>query len=266
MRFVKAEDAVSESVGFVIIVSIIMTAMAMVLMIGYPMFINSVNEAHMQNVEEGFYLMSTNANKVILFESPIQSSELRMNGGTISLREDGYINVSYEYYNYTTSAYEPDDDNRSITVLEYQISDQRVAYIMGGVCRKNGDSSVMLHDPLIYMYNAGTSNATLFVPLILYQNDIGAIAWTGLAQVTFESPYYSKELSTLKYPEPDRKDRVRKINITMQSDYNDCFSRYFKSLGFNPTITPGGLLTMEQGYSPDISLYVPRSDIAVQVT
>jgi len=100
---------------------------------------------------------------------------------------------------------------------------------MGGVCRKNGDSSVMLHDPLIYMYNANTSNATLFVPLILYQNDIGAIGGNGLAQITFVSPHYSKELSTLKYPEPDRRDEVSKVNITMQSDYNDCFKRYFES-------------------------------------
>jgi len=81
MRLVDAEDAVSESVGFILMISILMTAMAMVLMIGYPMFINSVNEAHMQNVEEGFYLISTNANKVVMFESPIQSSELKTERG-----------------------------------------------------------------------------------------------------------------------------------------------------------------------------------------
>ncbi len=266
MRFARAEDAVSESVGFILMISIIMTAMAIVLMIGYPMFINSVNEAHMQNAEEGFYLMSTNANKVVLFESPIQSSELKLNGGTLSLRKDGYINVSYKYYNHTTSADDYSFQNKSITVLEYQIGDQRVAYILGGVCRKNGNSSVMLHDPLIYMYNAGTSNATLFVPMILYQNDIGAIGGTGLAQITFVSPYYSRELGTLKYPEPDRRDNVSMVNITMQSDYNDCFKRYFKSMGFDPDITADGLLIMEEPYTPEISLYIPRPDIAVQIT
>lgn len=261
MTFVKSDDAVSESVGFVLMILIITTAIAAVLMIGYPIFADSVNEAHMQNMEEGFYLMSTNANKVVLFESPIQASELKLNGGALSLRDDGYINVSYEYRDGSNNI--PDHDNMSLTVIEYVMGDKKIAYIMGGVCRKDGSSSVMLNDPLVYMYNAGSANSTLFVPLIEYQNDVGAIAGTGLVQITFISPYFSKEMGTLSYPEPDRHDQVSKVNITMKSDYNGCFSRYFKSMGFNPSITSDGVLTMEQSYNPRISLYVPRSDIAV---
>lgn len=263
MTLIKSDDAVSESVGFVLMILIITTSVAAVLMIGYPIFTDSVNEAHMMNMEEGFYLMSTNANKVVLFESPLQASELKLNGGALSLRDDGYINVSYEYWD---GSYKRDHDNMSLTVIEYVIGNKKIAYIMGGVCRKDGSSSVMLNDPLVYLYNSGSSNSTLFVPLIEYQNDIGAIAGTGLAQITFISPYYSKEMGTLNYPEPDRHDQVSMVNITMKSDYNDCFSRYFKSMGFNPSITPDGVLTMENPYNPRISLYVPRSDIAVTVT
>ncbi len=260
MNFTGSDEAVSEAVGFILLTFIITLSIAIVMMTGYQAFIGTINEAHMQNMERGFYLMSNNANKVVLFESPQQASELKMDGGALSLRNDGYINISY--WDDTGFNFE----NRSIIALEYGVGDEKVAYIIGGVCKKQGNYSVMLHEPLIYFNNEGDQNSTLFIPLIGYQNDFGTIAGTGIAHLTFTSPYYSKMLSTIKYPETENASQVSRINITMKSDYNGCFSQYFKSLGFNPSITPDGVLTMEQNFNPAITLYIQKSLIAVTIS
>jgi len=260
MNFRGSDEAVSEAVGFILLTFIITLSIAIVMMTGYQVFIGMINEAHMQNMEKGFYLMSNNANKVVLFESPQQASELKMDGGVLSLKNDGYINISY----WDNTGF--DFDNRSIIALEYEIGDEKVAYIMGGVCKKEGSYSVMLHEPLIYFNNVGAQNSTLFMSLIGYQNDFGAIAGTGIAHLTFTSPYYSKMLSTIRYPETKNASQVSKINITMKSDYNYCFSQYFKSLGFNPSMTPDGVLTMERGFNQPITLYIQKSLIAVTIS
>jgi hypothetical protein len=213
----------------------------------------------MKNMEEAFYLLSCNANKVVLYDSPSQSLGLRMYGGTLGQRDDGYIDISFTYNNGGAQSH----STINLTDFEYVMSDKKIAYLMGGVCKKYGSNpSIMVYDPLIYMYDTGTTK-TLFIPLTVYQPSTSALSGTGQARVLFYSPYYLSDEGTLSYPLTIKADNVTEIYIKMESSYSDSFKKYFEdNLGF----TKYNNTTMNKTYpSPGISLYIPISDIGVTV-
>jgi hypothetical protein len=263
MRFINDDCAVSESVGFVLLAFIIMLGISVVLMIGYPIYTNSVNEGHIQNMENGFFLLSANANKVALYESPIQSSELKIHDGTLSLKQDGYINISYTYGPTNIDDY----TNKSLPIMEYTINNNNVAYLLGGVCKKDGDSpSIMLNSPLSYRYTTGNTPTIVF-PLIEYPTEYGSIAGRGLTRVTISSPYYSKLIGSLNYPNAVRVDEVKNVTIYMKSDYTHSFSKYFHdNLGFTEIQNDDNLLIMNKDCTLDpITLYIVPCKISIDI-
>ncbi len=262
MRLMHSEEAVTESLAFMLISTIMTISLAAVMVIGYPVFTNTLSDAHMGNMEEGFYLVAYNANKVVLSESPIQSSELRMYGGTLALRNDGYMNVSYQYWNGTDHA--SGSQNLTLTALEYGMNDERIAYLLGGVFEKKmGAPSFVQHDPIIYSYHSGGTE-TLVIPMIQYQSDTGAIAGSGYARLTIASPYYSRTMGTLRYPSSVQATNVDAVRIVVSSEYGDSISKYLQDkCGFHVVSATGNEVTLENSYSPGISLYIPVSLISV---
>lgn len=263
MTFIKAEDAVSETLGFALLVFILTTAMAAVLMIGYPIYQGEVTKGHMQNMEEGFYLLSANANKVAMYESPSQSSELKLYGGTLMLRDLGYFNVSFEYGIGMPTKYAY--FNQTLNTLEYESGNTRLAYFLGGVCRKDGATSIMLKEPSIYGYDTFNTK-TLVISMVEIDNSMEALAGTGPIRITFNSPFYSKMVGTLLYPSANRTEQVTKVTIRMKSDYNDCFERYFRDrYGFDGGPDANGVLVMQKTYLPGITLYLVPNRISVNM-
>jgi len=262
MKLFIKDDAVSESLGFILLAFILTMAISIVLMIGYPIYQNTITQAHMQNMEEGFLLLSANANKVALYDSPIQSSELKLYGGSLWLRNDGYFNITY-----TTETGLRDNYNYTIQVIEYALNDKSIAYIMGATCEKTGSTSIMMSEPAMYKNDTTGSNYTMVIPIINYQNDMGALAGTGLARLTISSPYYAKMVGTLSYPPATHVEHVKEIYITMKSSYSDCFCRYFQDrFGFTVVSSTGGELTMMHTYEdPGITLYIIPCQLSVEV-
>jgi Tfp pilus assembly major pilin PilA len=262
MRIITDDRAVSESVGFVLLAFIIMLGISTVLMIGYPIYQNSIIEGHIQNMENGFNLLSANANKVALYESPTQSSELKIYDGTLSLEQDGYINITYTY-----GANDDDYAYNSLPIMRYTINNNNVAYILGGVCKKDGNSqSIMLNSPLSYQYTSGTTPTIVF-PLIEFTNNYGSIAGRGLTRVSISSPYYSKLIGTQNYDNSIRVDDVKNVTIYMRSNYTHSFSKYFHdNLGFTELENKNNTLIMNKDcWSDPITLYIVRCKIAINI-
>jgi hypothetical protein len=260
---IGSDEAVSESLGLVLIAGTLTFAISLVLMLGYPVYVNSINEAHMQNMEEGFYLLSVNGDKVAMCESPAQSSELRLSGGVLSTQVDGEISVTC-YDSSLTNVINLFDTPYPLTSLEYLLGNTRVAYDLGGVFKKEGSNSIILKEPPIYYDTA------LVVPIITIHKGEGAIGGKGLTRVTMESPFYSKMTGTVSYPHANIYDNVYKVQIKVKSDYNDALMRYFVdpqgSLKFDSaTIDPNtGELIAEKTY-PGITVYIVPSSIDVSI-
>lgn len=262
MKILYDDTAVSESLSFMLIAFISMLALSVIVMIGYPMYQNAISESHLKNMEEGFYLLSANANKVVMYESPIQSSELKLYGGTLWLREEGDFIIEYTHTvggNPVMEVY-----NGKIPVMEYLIANNRIAYVMGGVCKRDGQaSSIMIRDPLAYTYTTTDNKKILVMPMIAYSSTEGALSGNGLTRVTISSPYYLKTIGTLNYPNSSRINDVTNIKITMNSEYTDCFSRYFQSLGFSEVSNLNGVLVMTCNNAQ--TLYIVPSKIQINI-
>ncbi len=259
----KSDEAVSESVGYIILVGILVTVVSIVLMIGYPIFQSSIQEGHMQNMQEAFYLLSANANKVAMYESPTQSAELQLNGGALSINDTGFFEITY--YDSSNNIIGT-NNTTNLIVMEYKLGDNTVAYILGGVCSGYGYSSTMLSKPSMYEYTNTDGHTTIVVPVTTFQNSIGAIGGTGTVRVIINSPYYSKTLNSVSYPAAVHYDYVYHISIRMKSDYNQCFKAYFENtLGFTEVSDSDGVFEVKKDYSDPATLYVVPSKISVNI-
>ncbi len=257
--FTGPEEAVSESLGLILIAGILTFATALVLMIGYPIYVNSIYDGHMQNMEECFYLVATNGNKVAMYESPSQSSELKLYDGTLYTEDAGSIKITV----YDASGAIVDETNRlPLAAMAYKLGNTKVSYYMGGVFKKQGDASIILKDPPIYFDDA------LVVHVIKIKNSARAIGGKGLSRITFTSPYYSKLTQKVSYPSSTVFNGAnnRKVEIKITGEYNDALKRYFEDkLQYTVSIDGTGELTATKTYPGAVTVYIVPGDIDVSI-
>jgi hypothetical protein len=237
MSFTRDDDAVSEMVGYTIMTGIIITAIAIVLMIGYPMFQKSITDAHMTNMAEGFNLLSSNGNKVAMYESPVQSSELKIYSGTLYIKNEGNVHITYNFD--TTGTTEMGStDYADMKALEYASGGTKVAYYMGGVFKKEGDAVSMLEEPPIYYDGVSDDGVldTLVLPIVVIDNDAQALGGTGVSRVTISTPYYSKSAQTIPSSKPITYSNIHRVVIDTNGEFSEALIDYFSGIeGFDPS-------------------------------
>jgi len=252
-----SDTAVSQTIGYVLIAALLTLSFIIIFAVGYPAYNNYVDNGHMRNMEESFDIMSYNGNNVAMHNNPYATSEMKIYGGTLAMREAGYMNISY--YNSTSGPVTL--SNNTLTILEYSKGDDRVAYIDGSVCRYTGDSSVMLKEPQIY----GDDDTFVITQITLYDS---AVSFGGntLARIYFFTPYYSKMMQTVTYPPALRQENVNRIEINLSGDYKDSFGRYLSDrYGFTLTEKANGEIMASKAYPGGIDLYYSQSYLMVEV-
>ncbi|WP_424357869.1 DUF7289 family protein [Methanocella sp. MCL-LM] len=255
----KPDEAVSNTVGFIIISGILLTSVALVFVIGLPVYNKYVDQSHMQNMIEGFDLISENGNNVALFKTPYQQSELKLYGGTITLRNAGDIHI--DYYTDETGT-EPCKigvgDSITLGILEYSKDDTSLAYLLGGVFRKDTYSYPVIKNPPIYTftdkYGPNPDTPVLVIPLIELNYKDFTMTGTTLARISFSTFYrYQKSNPDVSQPSVHTYNNVKHIKVTITSgdvDYNKCLLEYFEDeLGFAKTSGTNNPLVMEKTYT-----------------
>ncbi|MCD1294740.1 hypothetical protein CUJ83_06975 [Methanocella sp. CWC-04] len=232
--------------GYILVTFILVTSISIILLIGYPAFTQELDRSHLQNMEEGFYIMASEGNKVAMLESTFQSAELKLHGGSLGIREDGYINI------FCYSDHEGNNlmgnNSTTLSAMEYSINDQGVAYLLGGVCRKNGDYTYAVKNPEIY-----NSSNMFVVPVIKFYNSNVAISGNGLTRISISTPYYSKLSQYVSYPMPSYYDNVKRIDVHLSGDYTNYLSRFFQDeLYFNELSNTGGVVVLSNNYTSGI--------------
>lgn len=250
-------DAVSESISFIMLTAIMLTAFFLVYSAGFPAYNSYIDQSHMSNIEQSFSIIAYNGNTVAMHKSPFSSSELKIYGGTLASRDAGYMNISY--YGDTGGTNLIGSNNTTMNVLEYSKGDDRVAYIDGGVCRYYSSGSIMIADPQIH-----SSPGSLIIPTItLYNSDV-AKSGNGLTRILFLTPYYSKMSQTISLPTAASFD-VKRIDISMKNDYADSFGRYFaETHGFTISAGPDGEVIVSKSYPSGINLQLIQSYLTVE--
>ncbi len=256
----KSSEAVSESLGFILIATVLFISFAMIFAIGFPVYNNYVSDGHMQNIEKSFFLLAQNGNQVAQQKSMVTSSEMKMFGGTLAIRDAGTMNISY-YSDQAGTNLIGTSGAFNLSTLEYSRNNDHVAYILGSVCRAGLQGSIMLRDPEV-----SSDSEMLLIPMInLYQSE-ASISGDTLTRISFMTPYYSKLYQTIVSPEPVTAPGVQNVTIEITGDYAPGLGGYFEErLGFTESTGPGGVLVLSRTYTPGIDLTLTKSDVSISV-
>lgn len=94
MKFLSSEDAVSEVLDFVTILGILVLSIGIIGVAGYPILKSAQEAQQIENTRQGFIVLADNINKIVLGQTPSQSVELKMYGGTLSVTGNSTINIT----------------------------------------------------------------------------------------------------------------------------------------------------------------------------
>jgi len=249
--FIDSEHAVSEVVDFGIILGIMVLAVAVIGVAGFPLVEHMQEAGHTENIRQSFAVLAANLNKVAFGSAPSQSIELKMYGGTISATGSSTINVTVETWNSSTSSVEPQSFERQMRMIENEFKDRSICYENTGAWAQYllGDA-VMVSKPHFAFYDD-----VLVVPAVMISGTSG-ISGVGLVRVVSdggESSIYSYQ-------------NISQVDITIISKYYKGWERYLNdTLGMQVIDTDDANTTVhvQRSYSPNIDVYITYSPMSI---
>jgi hypothetical protein len=187
---------VSETIGFIIILGIVITGIALVTLSGYPMLLQQQQNANVRNMEKNMIVLQSEQNLLTYKGVPYRETSMQVSGGTLRVINPNpsppnplgpgsskfWINTNV--WNYGTSVYETDVGNSTSLnpgLLEYSAnSANEIIALQNGAVVTNGFSeggSTMLSEPRWFV-----DGTTLVVSFITIQS-VGDLSSTGIGTV-----------------------------------------------------------------------------------
>lgn len=245
----SSEEALTEILDFTITLGIMLLALGVIGVAGYPMLENMQERGHLENIEQSFSVLKPNMNKVVYGKAPSQSVELKMFGGQIAVTGDSYIIVSMKTWNESSSSLETVSVENSLRMIENKFEDTSISYENTGAWAKytQGNAISISKPDLSYDQNI------LFVPIVSITGTEG-ISGSGLIRVISESGQLSVE----------RIENVSQVNITMRSDYYTGWERFLnESIGMQITDVDAANYTIvaSRNYDPGIDVVISVAPI-----
>lgn len=127
-RFIDSEHAISEVVDFSIILAIMLLAVAIIGVAGFPLVDHMQESGHTENIRQSFIVLTANLNKVVFGSAPSQSIELKVNGGSVSVTGNSYFKATMQVWNSTTSSIETQSFERQMRMVENVFEDRSICY------------------------------------------------------------------------------------------------------------------------------------------
>jgi len=156
------ERAVSEAIGFIIILGIVMSGIGLVTLYGYPVLVKEQSNTDVRNMERAMIVIQNDMKSLCFKNVPYKETTLQVSGGTLEVINatsyGGFINVT----NGTTQFQE----NYTVGALTYR-SDRGTEVITlenGAVMlrQEGSDGSAMLAEPR-WFYDNKTSEGTFVI-------------------------------------------------------------------------------------------------------
>lgn len=247
-----SEDAVTEVVDFVTILGMLVLAVGLIGVAGYPIIKNAQEANHIENTRQSFTVLAENINKVVMGQAPSQSVELKMYGDMLSvisastrtstinitlIRDAG--NVSFEY---DLGAIEAKFDT---AIIGYENTGTWINYTSGG--------TIMISKPDFVI-----SNDSMYIPVTtigISTKGSSSMGGTGLVRVVAEE----------KWSELNSVSNVKSIRIIINSSYTDGWQQRFLKETNSWTVLFSGQLIMGQDFNPPVNVYIQRKLIDVSI-
>lgn len=148
----------SETIGFVLVFSLIVLTVGVVLTVGYSGLQDARDAERVNNAERAFDVFGDNIEDITRRGAPSRGTEIRLSEATIKSGSSTYINVSGEDAGgsllFTSGNY-------SIDTVVYRADDTRVRYGGGAVTRVQSEGSLMVRNP-----NFVVDDAQAIIPIV----------------------------------------------------------------------------------------------------
>ena len=228
----KSEDAVSETVGYSLLLAIIVFSVAFTVAISYPELSDTKESSYNEIASQALSVFASKNSMAAFGVSPSQLTRIELGGGTLTARKDAdnwmRINVT------NSTGYSVIILNQSLGSVDYTFGDTIISYEGGGLFRKYPSGDAIMVSPPQFHYNG----ETLTLPLIIVNNSLST-GGKGVANI------YSKpgNLPVTIYPNlTSDKNLVnplsgKQIKIRLKSDYYKAWAKYIEERTEANTLT-----------------------------
>ncbi len=251
-KLLSSEDAVSEVVDFVTILGILMLSIGIIGVAGYPIVKNAQEANYIENTRQSFIMLAENSNKVVMGQAPLQSVELKMYGGSLSVTGNSTINITATRYNPSWP-----DGNEPITLadgrmrgIESTVGDTTIAYEGTGVWAKYPDgNAILVNKPLI------TSQGNVLVIPVVKIYGKSSTGGSGMSSVMVYG------VPTIEFH-----PNVSNIKVTINSSYQDGWKNYFnKTLHWNECTVSSDDCIAQLDTANNITVYILNVPLHAEV-
>jgi hypothetical protein len=141
----KGEKAVSEVIGFVIILSIIFTSIGIVYTNAIPVLENTEETEHLNNAERAMITLQSNVEEMLERGVPKRGTEMRLRAGELEMPE---VEEAQVVFNFTGIGNLSGEQSQFPVPVKYSLADRSVVYENGAVIRNpSGNGSTMVRNP-----------------------------------------------------------------------------------------------------------------------
>ncbi len=223
-RLVHSQDAVSEVVGYTLLLGIIVMSVGIISVTAFPVIQDAREKAYLKNVEQGFTVLDSRASLVSLGKQPTQIVQMYTQAGYITINDSSLSRIKVTFTNGTTTYVVYDE---SMGTIQYKLGDNTIAYEGGGVFRKYpGDGDPVMITPPEFHYNG----ETLTLPIIRINSNQSA-GGTGVISIRLLSEQKSNVLFPNQTDNPEYTNPLlfsKQINIIIKSDYYKAWAKYIE--------------------------------------
>ena len=240
----RADRAISEAIGFIIIFGIIIAGIGLVTMYGYPMLLTQQSTSNEQIMEKNMIVLQNDLKSIAYKTVPYTETSLKVDGGALTV-----YNMTYN--NATESNFAVYDDNGIIAFptnpLLYPTGDLRYESISAqtGLSLENGavvkrmlaeSGSTMLAEPRWY-YDSQTNTAVIYlIGFTTPSADVLSQEGVGTVKMNLNSNLTNYEAYTL----PAGDTLYVRYLPNNNADYSTAWGNYFTgTLNLEPTGATG---------------------------
>lgn len=228
----KSEDAVSETIGYSLLLGILVFSVVFTVAISYPELSETKESSYNEIASQALSVFASKNSMAAFGVSPSQLTRIELGGGTLTARKesDNWMKINVT----NSTGYSVIILNQSLGSVDYTFGDTIISYEGGGLFRKYPSGDAVMVSPPQFHYNG----ETLTLPLIIVNNSLST-GGKGVVNI------YSRpgNLPITVYPNlTSNKNLVnplsgKQIKIRLQSDYYKAWAKYIEERTEANTLT-----------------------------
>ena len=256
------DDGVSESIGFLLIFTMVMVGIGLVTLYGYPMLLQQQTSADEQIMEKNMIVLQNDMKSLAYKTVPYKETSMKIGGGSLTASDFMTTGPRFSIYDSTNTPFLPATQTGELlyysTSAGGEISLQNGAVVMRNLAKPG---STMLAQPR-WFYDSKTK--TMVVNLIRIKSG-ETMSKTGIGTVQMElgEPYFASYTGAQIH----NPVYVEYTPGSVQEDYSTAWDNYFNlgPLGpVTPTVSGSPPFTRKYQIPTVSTLVIKRTDVIIK--